>query len=432
MFQNRHGGLPLYFYKLWSYILPPEWLHPAWIAFWNALNLGLFFKVLQKFNSQRWIVYAVSFCLLIDPIFIYNYAFFISEPLTITCAFLCALLFLNGGRKNNNWAFYILGLGFYIRLNFLWFTIFLIPLIWKAFKENKKAAMLFFGLGILPQLVFMDWVGIFVEVGNYRKEGSLVSILYRSKDVLFHKFNYLAYFAFEELSPYRTLENFCAFLFLSILALKQNLKLVLFFVLSFLFSLFVIDALVQQYLAYPIYLFYGVFIFWLIVSLKQNEKFQRIHSLIFVLIVAVHVSLSALTLEHYKKDGFSYRHDFSLYKQVSKHISEKQISKLYLMNHTSRGILEFFLETKVLKTETIDFKNWSLDTRNINDLLLELDSNKGYVLIVRDDYWSMWHRTFYDYNFEKQLSFSKLYGVKTFDIILLDDRALIFYFEKSL
>lgn len=427
MFQNRHGGLPLYFYKLWSYVLPPEWLHPAWIAFWNAINLGLFFKVLQKFNSQRWIIYTVSFCLLIDPIFIYNYAFFISEPLTITCAFLCALLFLNGGRKKNNWAFYILGLGFYIRLNFLWFTIFLIPLIWKAFKENKKSAVLFFGLGILPQLVFMDWAGIFVEVSEVQDQSSIFMAFIWAIRALVFKLDYLGYYGFGEDNPFLTsplLFIFC-FLFLSLVSFSR-FKL---FMITVLFS----SVILVCYLAgnddnYPLYYFYLPFVFWLYIGgVKIPLKGHK--GILLVLGVIFHLNNSLATLEHFLIQGFNSRHNLSLYQEVNNYVVEKKIPEVFLLNHTSRGILEYLSQDRI-KTKNLDFHVRYLGLRDINDLIMEIDESEGYLLIIKNDYWSSWYKNFYHYNFERQIELSLEYKIKLEIKKKFLDQIYLIYFEK--
>lgn len=412
MFQNRHGGAPLWLYKLFSYFLPVYYVHPLWISFWNALNIVLFIKLLRLIQVAPLIQIMTFLMVVIDPLAIYGYAFFISEPIVITLCLLSTILLMQDQRKwHSPLAFFLLGLGFYIRVSFLWPMLLITPLIWKKAKQNPKSFIFAFSLGLLPQILFMNYSHFFIELSRHQDQGSLTHAIYVLIDTLFDKKNYLSYYAHQLIFPL-SLSNYL-FAAVSILTIGFfGTKTILYIFLLSLLSLIFVFLSVKTDVNYNLYFFYFIWPFWTCLALAlQNIKRKKLQLLLMTFLFLTHLTTSYQTLFFYKKYEFNPRHSSNLYLQITKYLREKNINQIILLNESSRGILESFSQEEI-KGKYIQVPYEAQNIRNIHQAILFNYPEEGIVLVINKDSWSSWYKSFDNQNILNDFKNASRYNIE--------------------
>lgn len=425
MFQNRHGGATVYLYKLFSYILPPALLHPTWVAVWNGINIALFSKLLKQFNFTAKAIIITLACLIVDPLVVHSYSFFISEQLTIAAILVCIIL-LKSKDENVKWAGLVAGLGLYIRVNFIWF----LPILFPFYKKLlSKKFIFYFLVGIIPQIIFMNYSLVSSELMQARGESSLQGAFYWVLSALIFKQEYLGYFAFSdgEGFPILALILFCAISL--IVFLDKNKRLSLYLLAYCALSAVIIDILVSNKNNYPLYFFFVPWCLWFLFGQSFHRIKAKLKNYLVVIVICLQFVYSSLVLTHYKQNGFSSRHNLKVYTKVAEFLKSENVKKLYLLNHTSRGIFEYLTQEEIIGI-SLDHLIKQYKLRNIGELLTYSEINSGVLLVVTDDYWSSWYQYFSNYSFKKQVEGFSKYQLKVKKTKEFK-KAILVFFEKE-
>lgn len=430
MFQNRHGGAPLWFYKLFSFFSPIYFLHPLWISFWNALNIALFIKLLQLKQVAPLILIAIFLMVVIDPLAVHGYAFFISEPIVITLCLLSAILLIKDQRKwHSPLAFFLLGLGFYIRISFLWPMLLITPLIWKRLRLKPHVLTGAFFLGLLPQIILMNYSHFFIELSRHQDQGSLTHAIYALIDSLFDKKNYLSYYAHQLIFPVNFWNYF--FAVVSILTIGFfGTKTVFYIILLSLLSLSLVLFSVKTNVNYNLYFFYFIWPFWTCLALAlQNIKKINFKLPLITILLVTHLLASLQTLVFYKEQGFNPRHSSNLYLKITKYLQDNNINKILLLNESSRGILESFSQEKI-KGTFIQIPYEAQNITNIHQAILLNYPEEGIVLVINKDSWSTWFKSFENQNLVNDFKNSPRYNIEI-NILKEIGEAIIFKYKVN-
>lgn len=430
MFQNRHGGAPLWFYKFLSFLFPIYFLHPLWISFWNALNIALFIKLLRLMQIAPLTLIAIFLMVVIDPLAIHGYAFFISEPIVITLCLFSAILLIKDQKKwHSPMAFFLLGLGFYIRISFLWPMLLITPLIWKRFRIKPLVFTLAFFLGLLPQILFMNYSHFFIELSRHQEQGNLTHAIYALIDSLFDKKNYLSFYAHQLVFPLSLSNYFFAAFSMLTIGFFGTKTIFNIFLLSLL-SLSLVLLSVKTNINYNLYFFYFIWPFWTCLALAlQNIKKLKFKLPLLSILLLTHLIVSLKTLTFYKERGFNPRHSSNLYLEITKYLQENNINKILLLNESSRGILESFSQEQI-KGVFIQTPYETQNISNIHQVILFNYPEEGIVLVINKDSWSTWFKSFENQNIINDFKNASRYNIEI-DIVKEIGESIIFKYKVN-
>lgn len=429
MFQNRHGGLPLYVYKVIAELFRPSLGHPLWIATWKSLNIALFWVFL--FNL-RFSLFARSIAcagLLIDPVFIYGYTFFISEPISIFCALAaCVLLTVEKKPRLHALAFFLIGMGFYARLNFLWLAVAAAPVFYKPFLKRPLKNSLCLLLGALPQLAFMNYQGLLSETMAVQKSFEPVKAVESLFNALFHKGAYLSFYGTPETPGIALAQT--AFIAVSLLLFirgchKKKLNFIYagaFALLSFIVMFIAVKPANNS----PLYLFYLVWPFWfLMASALDTIQKKSFKSVIAVGLLMAHSAASFGALKTFKPH---HRFNTKLYQKIALYLEETDIHKIDLFNETSRGILEY-LSNEEIKGSFLELPYQGLGIKDLPQALLISGKKEGIALILQGDKWSAWSNAFKDPNEKTLVSEARKYRIDLRVLKSFNGQALLVHYK---
>ena len=180
----QYNGLPLILsarhsgYSFWPFILLKKITNNSFVL-WHFITILTFLFLLLRWtelNDQK--INNELYLLLLSPIVIFQFPFFISE-LLLPIIF---LIILNLGKPEKGKEYFLyglfIGIGGLVRPNFIWFIPALLILNPINFRDIKKVILILIGaiLGVFPYLIMIDWSLLFSEAATYQQNLSWKSL----------------------------------------------------------------------------------------------------------------------------------------------------------------------------------------------------------------------------------------------------------------
>jgi hypothetical protein len=392
MLENKHSGLTILPYKFMSMMFSSKVTFFIWHFVGGLLVLYLVQRLLKKIYSEE-ISHLFGVILSFSPLLIFLYVFFISEILGLVFFLLILERLENQNKRDDIIVGVLVALGLYVRVNFLWLALAIIPFIGKRYWAYLRIAVT--GLiASIPHLFLVDWTMFFKRAADYQMDFSLYNnSMYFLYSFLgsWKSFIYLwdETYQVKLLSPMRVFgtDVIASIMFVLLVVGYRKAKsyerfkknLISFFI--FVIALFASIKLKADYTNY----FYPVVIFQILIFSDlafqlKNKKFSLVIGLCFM-INSVFVYFNVLS-----KDLVS-RHNLRVTERTIEEISKRKLT-FYTLGESDVGRYEYLSNSQTQPIHLYSLIN-EKKLRTLFDVLEQTES--GVIATPLRDEWSSWY-----------------------------------------
>lgn len=410
MLENKHSGLTIVLYKLFSHLIEPGLAFIIWHYLGGLLILFLLLRVLKILYDDNYKL--ISLVVSSSPFLIFLYVFFISEVFIFAFFLLIIENILNKKKETN---FYLIGLycalGFYVRLNFLWLALAIIPFLEFRFKSYIKvlASCLVFSI---PHIFLIDWSGLLSKAEYYQMNFGFVENI---SFFIFAFFNSWKSFTFlwdegyqrslfdpfslfsSDVISLSLLIGFLIILIKNKLYNRNKFRKIALASFIFVASLFFTLKLQVDYTNY----FYPIFIFQVLVlgEVLRTISKQRLRIVVASLFL---INSSIVYVNYFLKDVV-IRHNLNVAAKVVDELSKRR-KDLYTVGESDIGKYEYLSRGKLKPVHLAKLIN-SKELATIYDVLEK--TGEGTIAIPYKDEWSAWYLNWGDIESERVKALAK-------------------------
>lgn len=421
-FQERHGGLPIYLYKILNMVIPKSIAHGVWHTFWRILEIYLFYIFcVLFFKDPKWSLYTTLLYSLNASHLFTNFVF-ISEPMNSCGVLLIAFLLLRNRSKDFRWAMIITGFNFFIRLNFLWIAFLFIPLFFNKYKKRVLEGLFFVAIGAIPLFLTLDFGDLLFESGLVSQSYDISFLLKSLYRVILDPLSYLTFFMnvdHTSLSNSYLVIGLLSFLLVITTALYLkfvNIKnVVINLLLGLLLSLLTLYICVRAGMNYDLYTPYVIPFIFLIFSKMLQElcKFKDIRILVMSFTLVLLFQTTEVVIA-YSKLGPAQIFDYQLQKEVTDTLIFRNSRKVLALSERTLGKMEF------LSDENIDVKYiypifGDYKVHSVAEALMA-HGEGGTLVVDQFDVWSNWYVALGQFDISKFYRNAGKYGIIVKDV----------------
>ncbi|GEM_PF-4665193 len=416
-YQERHGGLPIYLFKIVNYVIPKQMAHGVWHIFWRNLEIIFFYKFcVLFFSNSKWAFYT-SLLYSINATHLFTNFVFISEPMNSAFIFLIIYWLQRDRGKDFQKAMVLTGLNFFIRLNFLWIAFLFVPYF---FEKNKGRLLKGIGwvlVGGTPLILAVDIKGLLFESSLVSQSYNVIYLfesIYRS---LYDSISYLSFYQDNKSGSIHnslflifTSVSFSLFIVLTYLyKRKKNIRNLNLFK-GFLLSIGTLYISVRAGINYDLYTqylipFFFIFFSSLIYELKGMKYFK-------IILVVCSLTVTFQTIEtfiSYYSFGPAQIFNFKHQKKVIDRLIETSRLEIVSLSERSLGKAEFLSDEKI-EVNYIYPIIVEYNLNNISEVLMTY-GRSGTLVVDKYDIWSNWYTQYGEFRIDDFYRNSSKYGI---------------------
>ena len=427
-YQERHGGLPIYLYKLLNYVVPKKIAHGVWHLMWRCLEISFFYLFCsQIFKKKSW-AFSTSILYQLNATHLFTNFVFISEPMN--SFFIFYIVYLLKRNKENDFrnAMLFTGFNFFIRINFLWIAVMFIPYFYNAYSHKIKKGILYVIMGAAPLLLTLNIKDLLFE-SSLVSHGWDISYLINSLSrVLVNPLGFLSFYMNIEQGQIGN-SSFTIFLISSlvlisfILFLKcgKDKKELLPYIYGVALSLITLYICVRGAKSYSLYTPYIISLIVIVIA-KVLEKISHLKNF-RILVISIVVTMCFQTFETYigySKLGPAQIFDYSFQSKAVNYLIENKKEKVLSLSERTLGKIEFLSDEKI----QVDYIYPLYSDYSINSIakLLMVYGKSGTLYIDSIDIWSSWYLNSGKFDILKFYDEAKRYGITVGEVELIQDK----------
>ncbi len=430
MLEEKHGGLSVFLFGQWSKIFGPKYGFLLWHLLFGTLCLYLFIRwVWISFNSLSLTLIA-SLLFVIDVREYFSFAIFVTEPIMNVFMLICFNILAS--KRQEVWKLaavgFILGFGFYIRLNFLWSFIAILVLYFEVFWKNRRIIVVPFIIGALPQFIMMEWGSLANEAQMYA--GTIDFSKYFITLARFFTYDKLIVSYFTDINFYQNyrisnlsilsyvliilgLISFSYFLYIDIkekgargsLLLRGSIALLLFNI-SLLFSL-QLNGNYEIYL-YPMSLL-ASFMLGIIIH-KLLLRYERFKAIAVTIVAIIVTQLISAMIAYNSTTPVSW-HDMKLTQSYIDYANEQGIRSPFTIGVSDVGRYEYVSREQVTPVHLYNL----IDDGKFDSFLHVLHFvEKGDFVVPVKDSWSGWYLLWGELKPEEIIKLASINGIEIY------------------